>query len=183
MKAFAKKMRMIYHLSAIPLNTERFKTIRINNLELKDSLAFLDGSLEKLVQTLRKSDHSFPLLKQVVTKESRRKLLLRKGVYPYSFIRGFQQIFDQKTLPPKSEFYSELGESHISDEEYLHAQNVWEEFNCKCLTDYTRVYCLSDTLLLAEVFQTFRRKIFSEFNLDASHYLSLPSLSKGEQFF
>ena len=46
---------------------------------LKDSLALLDGSLEKLVETLVCSKHKFPLMKLVFPDRKKRDLLIRKG--------------------------------------------------------------------------------------------------------
>ena len=48
-------------------------------------------------------------------------LLLRKGVYPYECIDGWEK-FDETTLPPKEPFYSNLNLEDISDEDYSNAQ-------------------------------------------------------------
>ena len=39
-------------LDSLPYNTEKFRTVRINNFQFKDSLAFSGVSLEKLVEDL-----------------------------------------------------------------------------------------------------------------------------------
>ena len=171
-------MKRIRSLSAIPLNTEKFKQISINNLVLKDSMAFMDGSLEKLVETLMKSNHQFNLLKQVISTERKRNLLLRKGVYPYEFITSIKKLLKQTDLPPRKEFYSHLTGQTVSQKDYEHARTVWKEFDCRDMTDYTRLYVLSDTVLLAEVIQRFRKSIFDSYNLDPVHYISLPGLAK-----
>ena len=178
MSSISKKMDRIHRLSAIPLNSEKFKTIRINNLYLKDSMALLDGSLEKLVNTLVCSNHKFPLMRKVFPEYKKRELLLRKGVYPYEFVKSIEQLRNQTTLPKHEEFYSKLALQNISEDDYKHAQNVWNEFNCRNMLDYTKIYVVCDTVLLAEVIQTFRRKIYQEFTLDPVHYISLPSLAK-----
>lgn len=59
-------------------------------------------------------------------------------------------------LPPKSTFFSRLDNSKISDDDYKHAKEVWEEFGCKTLRDYHNLYNKSDVLLLADVFENFR---------------------------
>ncbi|XP_065667193.1 uncharacterized protein LOC136087681 [Hydra vulgaris] len=44
--------------------------------------------------------------------------------------------FNETQLPPKESFFSKLNDEDISDNDYSHAQNVWNEFNCKTLRDY-----------------------------------------------
>ena len=51
-------------------------------------------------------------------------MLLRKGVYPYEYIDSSEK-FDEATIPPKEDFCSELNLAGISDEDYAHAQKVW----------------------------------------------------------
>ena len=53
-------------------------------------------------------------------------LLLRKDVYPYEYMDSWEK-FDENTLPPKA-FYSNLNLEDISDEDYAHAQKVWDVF-------------------------------------------------------
>ena len=45
--------------------------------------------------------------------------------------------FDKNTLPPKEAFYSNLNLEDISDEDYTHAQKVWDVFEIKKLGEYT----------------------------------------------
>ena len=43
--------------------------------------------------------------------------------------------FKEKGLPSIEIFYSKLTGENISDEDYNHAKNVWEEFKCKTMGD------------------------------------------------
>ncbi len=133
-----------HRLSAIPLNTERFKMLRVGNIVMLDSLAFLPASLDKLVENLKLSDHDFPLLDQWLSRgchlpyaphaqaeqERMKELLLRKGVYPYEYMTSIQKLKDRE-LPNRVEFYSKLTGGHVSDEDYAHAQMIWSAFRCK----------------------------------------------------
>ena len=71
-------------------------------------------------------------------------ILLRKGVYPYEYMDSWER-FNEKSLPPKESFYSELNLEGISDKDYLHAQKVWEVFERNNLGEYHDVYAQSDT--------------------------------------
>ena len=83
----------------------------------------------------------------------------------------------KRELPQKEEFYSKLTLSNIKDEEYEHAKNVFKTFKCKNLADYTKLYCLTDVLLLSDIWKVFTEESMKTYGLDPSHYITLPSLS------
>ena len=91
----------------------------------------------------------------------------------YKFLKN---VLETK-LPPKEAFYSQLKFSGITDEEYEHAQNVFKTLNCKNLSEYTSLYCLSDTLQLADIWQVNTNETIKTYGLDPGHYITLPSLS------
>ena len=80
-------------------------------------------------------------------------MLLRKGVYPYN---GWEK-FNETTLPEKEEFYSNLNMEGITDAGYMNAKTVCKDFEIKNLGEYHDLYFKSDTLLLADVFENFRK--------------------------
>ena len=177
MQAIAKYNKKI-RIKAIPLNTEKFKSIQINNCLLLDSMAFLNDSLCNLVETLNASQCDFPIISQWMCDSEKKKLLLRKGIYPYELITDIDVLYDATELPLQDKFFSKLSNSHVSDSDYEHAKNVWKTFKCKNLKDYTLLYVKSDTYQLADIIFSFRNLIYSQFGLDMCHYLSLPHLSK-----
>ena len=85
--------------------------------------------------------------------------------------------FEETALPPKEAFYSELKREGISDEDYAHAQAVWQAFECKNLGDFHDKYLETDVLLLADVFENFRKTCLRHYKLDPAHYYTSPGLS------
>lgn len=85
------------------------------------------------------------------------------------------QLKEEKELPPIESFFNSLSDSHISPEDYEHAQQVFETFECSNVMEYYRLYMKLDVALLAEVFFAFRDAMRKHFKLDPCHFLSLPS--------
>ena len=77
----------------------------------------------------------------------------------------------------QDKFYSSLSDEGITDDDYKHAQQVWDTFNCATLGDYHDIYLETDVHLLADVFENFRRTALSNYNLDPAHYYTLPGYS------
>ena len=102
--------------------------------------------------------------------------LLRKGVYPYEYMDEWNK-FDEKELPVKESFYSNLTMEDISDTDYKHVNNVFKKFNLNNLGEYHDLYVRSDTLLVAEVFENFRNACLNNYELDPAHFISLPGLA------
>ena len=89
--------------------------------------------------------------------------------------------FEETALPPKEAFYSKLNDEHISAEDYAHAQKVWTTFGCQNIGDYGDLYCRTDVLLLADIFETFRETCRRQYDLDPAHYYTPPA-SPGTHF-
>ena len=62
--------------------------------------------------------------------------------------------FNETSLPNKESFYSNLNMENIEDIDYRHGNNV---FKLKNLGEYHDLYLKSDTFLLADVFENFRK--------------------------
>ena len=137
-----------------------------------DSFKFLQTSLANLVSNLQPDD--FHCTKHAY--KSNTTLLTRKGVYPYDYVSSLDKLSETQ-LPPKEEFYSKLNDEDISDEDYNHAINVWNTFGCKTLRDYHDLYLKSDVLLLADVFENFRKTCLHHYKLDPAHYYTSPGLA------
>ena len=161
-------------ISCIPNNTEKYISFSLGQLRFIDSAQFLPTPLDKLVAA--NPPETFQITAQYEPNQQRRELLLRKGVYPYEYMDSLERFADTQ-LPPKGSFYSKLTGEHISDKDYAHAQNVWEVFDCQSMGDYCDLYCRTDVLLLADVFETFRKTYMKHYSLDPAHYYTSPGLS------
>ena len=137
-----------------------------------DSFKFLQTSLANLVSNLQPQD--FINTRYIFNQNT--DLLTRKGVFPYDYVSSLKKL-DEKQLPPKEEFYSKLNDENISDEDYQHALNVFQKFDCKTIRDYHDLYLKSDVLLLSDVFEIFRKTCLKHYNLDPAHYYTSPGLA------
>ena len=179
-------------LTAIPQNFEKLISFSFSHLKFLDSLGFLSASLDTLVTNLHeggKGKHKFVHSMRHCAKKQHMDLLLKIGVYPYDYMNDWSKM-EETQLPRKSAFYSKLSESHINDAEYEHAQKVWSAFNCKTLGDYHDLYMLTDVLLLADVFESFRELCLPDdymnmsedeqkeyYGLDPAHYYTTPNFA------
>ena len=161
------------NINAIPNNMEKYMAFMLgNHLTFIDSFQFMSSSLEKLVSNLSKESLKYT---SKSFKGEKLDLMVRKGVYPYDYMDSFEK-FNHK-LPSKEDFYSILNDQHISNEDYEHAQNVWNKFSLKNMGDYHNLYLKSDILLLADVFENFRNTCLEYYKLDPCHYFTSPGLS------
>ena len=103
------------------------------------------------------------------------ELMAQKGVYPYDYMDSFDK-FNEK-LPTKEDFFNNMNNEHITDKDYQHAQTVWETFMLKTMREYHDLYLKSDILLLADVFENFRRTCLEYYKLDPCHYFTTSGLS------
>ncbi|CAH3171136.1 unnamed protein product [Porites lobata] len=182
--------RLEGNLNCIPSTEEKYisfsKSIKVGeyedytgltlpiNFEIRflDSFNFLQTSLANLVSNLQPDD--FHNTKREFKKNV--DLLTRKGVYPYDYVSSLEKLSETQ-LPPKEEFYSKLNDEDIIEDDYQHAINVWNTFKCKSLRDYHDLYLKSDVLLLADVFENFRKTCLKHYNLDPAHYYTSPGLA------
>ena len=169
-----KSEKVEMNINCIPNNMEKYMAFMLgNHLVFLDSFQFMSSSLDNLIKNL--PDEAFKYTKQEFKKEQF-NLMKQKGIYPYDHMDSFDR-FNETKLPVQQEFYSILNNEHISDEQYEHAQNVWDTFNLKTMGDYHDLYLKSDILLLADVFENFKKTCLQYYKLDPCHYFTSPGLS------
>ena len=67
---------------------------------------------------------------------------------------------NETKVPEKKEFFSNLNTEDITDADYIHGERVCKDFEIKTLGEYLDLYLKSDILLLADVFENFRKNVF-----------------------
>ena len=181
----------IEHVNVIPRSGEKFMSIQINNrITFIDSMNFLSGSLDSLFQSIKDSC-SYNIIKQSFlirenektgrnrlksNADERLKYVTKKGSFPYDWAKRVED-FSQPYLVSKNDFYNIMTRSHISDEEYKTAREIWKVFEMKNMCQYMETYCTCDTLLLAEIFETFRTECLINFEIEPCHFISLPGFA------
>lgn len=188
-------------ISCIPNNEERYisisKFVKVDEYEndegkrrpylfeirFLDTLAFMNTSIDKLSENLAKQCITIADKRRIFKNVSAHfendeqfELMIKKGVYPYDYIDNYKRLSETK-LPSLNDFYSQLSKSHISNDSYAHAINVWYRFNCKTLMDYHNLYLTVDVLLLADIWENFRAVCYKVYKLDCEYYYTAPGLS------
>ena len=104
-------------------------------------------------------------------------LLRKKGIYPYDWMDDEEKM-NETQLPPMDDFYNTLNDTHISVDDYAHAQHVWNHFKCQTFQDYHELYLKTDVLLLQNIFENFRDTCMKNYQLDPARYISSPALAR-----
>jgi len=176
-----KQEEFISKVDVIPKSTEKFLAMFIDeHLRFIDSFQFCASSLDTLVKNMKLDPTAdFKLTKHEFRHEvalgADIDLLFKKGIYPYSFMTSLD-AFSHPCLPDKKEFFNDLKNEEITDEQYAHAQAVWKSFKCKDLGDYHDLYNRLDVSLLADVMERTRHIMYDAYELDLPHFLSLPNM-------
>ena len=142
-------------------------------LRFINSFKFESFSLDKLVKDL--DPNEMHILKKFFPCDEERNLLSRKGFFPYDWYTDLEKL-NLEHLPQKDKFYNLLNDKNISDEDYEHAYKVFNKF-CKNMREYHDLYMITDVILLADVFENFRKVCKNNYNLDPAWYYTSPGLA------
>ena len=153
---------------------ELVKTLSNEAKYLGKKLSINVGVPGRLAKEERFSDFYEEVLK--VDADNRLKYLIRKGSFPHEFSKSLSN-YSLPNLVSKEAFYTSITRTHITEEKYKLAKEIWNVFDMKCMKDYMEIYCMCDTLLLAEVFEAFRYESLNNFEIDPTHFISLPGFA------
>ena len=65
----------------------------------------------------------------------------------------------------------------VTEDEYKHALEVFEKFQCETIEDYNSLYLKTDVFLLAAVMLCFRKVCYETYGLDCCQYYTASNLS------
>ena len=175
-----------YHIKKdmkiIASNLEKIIGLRWGNFIFKDSLAFLPTSLDKLTESLLKTkaekNQKLELLfnSEIVQNDIEKyELLLGKSSLPYECINSLKFCYETKQIPKIDNFYSSLSQKNISFDDYQRVKQIYNKFECANLAEFIKIYCILDTLLLAEVWSNFSEFCTENYNISPDHFYTLPS--------
>ena len=113
----------IHEIDVIASNTEKYIGFQMRALKFLDSLQFLNAGSNTLVSNLTKN--RLDLLRHTKRhfEDDKLPLVSRKGIFLYSWFDGETRM-DETRLPPRDDFFSNLTEEGVSEEDYSHAQTV-----------------------------------------------------------
>ena len=154
----------------------KVKVDESKEIELRfiDSFKFMSSSLDSLVNNLARRGSEFFGFEEY--NENQYKLQIKKGVYPNEYMNDWDK-FKETKLPSKEAFYSKLNMMGVREEDYEHANRVWKEFGLKDLGEYHDLYLKTDVILLANVFEAFRKVCIKNYGLDPAHFYTAPGLA------
>src|SRR6266536_194432 len=146
------------------------------NLKFIDSFGFMPSSLSKLVENLKSSGiDNFKYTHEEFGSST--DLITRKGIYPYSYMNKWSKFDVEPSKLKRKHFTNDLTGEKITKNDHKFFKKVCDEFNIKNLGEYHDLYLKSDVLLLADVFESFRKMCLKYYKLDPAHYYTAPGLA------
>ena len=182
---FSELHRFQLKVAVIPNGLEKYMTFFLGrDLVFIDCIESMNYSLDKPVKNL--VDKDFNYLVKEFSSESL-EILKQKGAYPYEYMNSFKR-FNEDKLCARKYFYSstkdkiisedgKISDGHVSIEDYMVCEKIWNKFKMKNIGDYHDHYLKKDVLLLTDVFENFVSTCLKYYKLDPCHYFSVPGLS------
>ena len=165
----------------IPNGLEKYMIFFINkNLVFIDNMQFMNSSFDELIKKI--SDNDFKYLTEEFGSKNL-ELLKQRGAYPYEHMGNFKKFNDfffflyRYLKNGKAGDSGENLDGHITPEEYLTCQKIWDVSGMKNMGDVQNHYLKKDVLLLADVFEKFIDTCLKFDGLDLRNYFSSPGLS------
>ena len=154
----------------IPKTNEEYIAVKYGCIRFIDSYRFFSESLDKLVKNL--DDDDFKNLK----KEFPDKWLYlnKKLAYPYQYFNSINDYKKPVNDLKKEDFFGKLKNDYPDDEEIERTKEIIKLFNIKDGGELTKLYCKTDVILLADVFEKFVKVSTEEYKINPLYCVSLP---------
>ena len=154
----------------IPKTNEKYIAVKYGCIRFIDSYRFLSESLDKLVKNLDEDD--FKILKKEFP--DKWQYLSKKLAYPYQYFNSIDDYKKPVNDLKKEDFFSKLKNDYPDDDEIERTKEIIKLFNIKNLGELTKLYCKSDVILLADVFEKFVKVSTKEYKINPLYCVSLP---------
>ena len=154
----------------IPKTNEEYISVRYGCIRFIDSYRFLSESLDKLVKILDEDD--LKILKKEFP--DKWQYLNKKLAYPYQYFNSIDDYKKPVNDLKREDFFSKLKNDYPDGEEIERTKEIIKLFNIKDGEELTRLYCKSDVILLADVFEKFVKVSTEEYKINPLYCVSLP---------
>lgn len=163
-------------ISVLGQTSEKYSRITTTHFIIQDSMSHLIGSLDSLSSSLRqRGTDGFNLVRKEFPADLQFECCLRKLIYPYDYIDGFERF--EEDIPSIDVFYNKLNDEELPEDEYKRLIETCKVFKITKLGELHDLYLKIDVLILACVFEDYRRLGLHMFGLDPAFYVSSPSFS------
>ena len=153
----------------IPKTNEEYIAVKYGCIRFIDSYRFLSESLHKLGKNLDEDD--FKILKKEFP--DKWQYLNKKLAYPnqyFNCIDDYQKPVDKLK---NEDFFSKLRIDYPDDDEIERTKEIIKLFNIKDGKELTKLYCKSDVILLADVFEKFVKVSTKECKINTLYCVSV----------
>lgn len=103
-------------------------------------------------------------------------MMFKKFVFPNDYMDNVEKL-NETQLPDINQFFNTHDGDKDNIEDYYFAQKVWTTFGCTNILEYIKLYLERDVIILADVFENFRRTCNKIYNLEPVHYPTADSMS------
>ena len=154
----------------IPKTNKEYISVKYGCIRFIDSYRFLSESLDKLVKNL--DEDYFEILKKEFP--DKWQYLNKKLAYPYEYFNSINFYKKPVNDLKKEDFFSKLKNNYPDDDEIERTKEIIKLFNIKDGEELTKLYCKSDVILLADVFEKFVNVSTEEYKINPLYCVSLP---------
>ena len=126
--------------------------------------------MDKLVQNLDRGD--FKIAKKEFP--DKWQYLNKILAYPYQYFKSIDDFKKPVDNLEKEDFFSKLKSDYPDGEEIERTNESIKLFNIKNGGELTKLYCKSDVILLADVYENFVKVSTEEYDINPLYCVSLP---------